>query len=46
MNHYQALTTFIFTYADNVPTEIYVKYLYDYPISLFPSYAYLHNITI
>ena len=46
MNHYQALTTFIFTRADDVMTEIHIKYLYDYPISLFSRYACLHNITI
>ena len=48
MNHYQALTTFILIikYADNVTTAIHVKYLYAYLISLFPSYAFLHNITI
>ena len=47
MNHYQASgTTFIFTHADNVMTEIHIKHLYDYPISLFPIYACLDNITI
>ena len=46
MNHYQALTIFIFTHADNVMTEIHIKYLYNYPVSLFLRYACLHNITI
>ena len=41
MNHYQALTTFIFTHADNVMTEIHIKYLYDYLIILFPRYSCL-----
>ena len=43
MNHYQALTTLIFTHADNVMTEIHIKYLCDYSISSFSRYACLHN---
>ena len=46
MNHYKGLTTFIFTHTDNVMTEIHIKYLHNYPISLFPRNACLHNITI